>query len=147
MKPLHLMRRFVGSVTAAPLTQGEWREVCEVLLASELRLFEAFGVPDQRHALHVLRRFDQLMPTALLAERRAALLHDIGKTAINLGTVRRVMATLVGPRTKTFRRYADHEQLGIALLEKAGSDVVTLALLRGDGEPDAVQALREADEI
>lgn len=147
MRSVHLMRRFIGSVTAVPLSPSESLEVREVLLASELRLFEAFGVPDQRHALHVLRRFDQLIPTASPAERRAALLHDIGKTATNLGTLRRVLVTLFGPRTKQFRRYADHERIGLALLEEAGSDVVTLALLRGDGEPTTVQALREADDV
>lgn len=147
MNPLHLVRRFIGSVTAGPLTASELREVRDVLSSAELRLFETFGVPDQRHALHVLRRFDQLIPTASLVQRRAALLHDIGKTVTNLGTVRRVVATLIGPRTTQFRRYIEHEQLGIELLESAGSDAITIALLRGNGDPVIVQALRAADEI
>ena len=107
--PWHLVKRFVGSVTAAPLTDVERTEVAAVLLPTEHRLFEQFSVADQRHALHVLRRFDSFAPGAPVFARRAALLHDIGKVDAQLGTLRRVVATVVGPRTPAFRRYHQHE--------------------------------------
>ncbi len=62
-----------------------------------------------------------------------ALLHDVGKTASGLGTLRRVVATLVGPRTDRLRRYHDHEAIGADMAARAGSDPVTVALIRGEG--------------
>lgn len=147
MKLWHLIKRFVGSVTAAALTNRELLEVQTVLLAAEQRLFARLAIADQRHALLVLRRFDELMPSASVVARRAALLHDIGKTVTGLGTLARVVATIVGPRTDRFRRYVEHEQIGAELLARAGSDPVTVALVRGDGEPTTVNALHKADDI
>jgi putative nucleotidyltransferase with HDIG domain len=118
-----------------------------VLLAAEQRLFERLAIADQRHALLVLRRFDELMPAASVVARRAALLHDVGKTVTGLGTLARVMATIVGPRTDRFRQYVEHERIGAELLTHAGSDPVTVALVRGDGEPTTVNALHKADDI
>lgn len=151
MKPLqtawHLVKRLVGSVSAVALRPHETREVTDVLLPTENALFEQFGSADQRHALHVLRRFDAFMPHAPVSARRAALLHDIGKTASSLGTAGRVVATLVGPRTAAFRTYHEHESLGLEMLQRAGSDEATIALLRGDGPLELVAALRRADAV
>jgi hypothetical protein len=52
---------------------------------------------------------------------------------------------VVGPRTDRFRRYHDHERIGAGLLEAAGSDPVTVALVAGAG--DAFADLRAADDI
>ena len=54
-----------------------------------------------------------------------ALLHDVGKLESGLGTLARVVATIVGPRTARFRRYHDHERIGADLLVAAGSTPVT----------------------
>jgi len=143
----HLVKRFVGSVSAAPLQPYEIREVADVLLPAEYALFEKFTVADQRHALHVLRRFDVFAPQAPVSARRAALLHDIGKTASSLGTFGRVAATIVGPRTTAFHTYHEHEMLGVQMLQQAGSDVETTALLRGEGSLELVEALRKADAL
>ena len=147
MNPWHLVRRFVGSVTAAPLTRAERREVNEVLTAAEQSLFARLGKADQRHALIVLRRFDALVAAAPVAARRAALLHDIGKVEVRLGTVMRVVATLVGPRGAVFRRYHAHEARGLELLGEAGSDSLTLGILRGTADAQLVAALRRADDV
>jgi putative nucleotidyltransferase with HDIG domain len=100
----------------------------------------------------VLRRFDAFVGEALhvtppVAARRAALLHDIGKVQAPLGTLMRVVATMVGPRTAAFRRYHEHETIGVAMLEQAGSDPTTVMLLRGQGDAQLVAALRRADAI
>ncbi len=143
----HLVKRLVGSVSAMPLQPHELHEVVDVLLPGEYALFERFGVADQRHALHVLRRFDAFAPQAPVSTRRAALLHDIGKIESSLGTVGRVVATLVGPRTAAFRTYHAHEAHGLQLLQQAGSDTATLALLRGEGDAGLVAALQRADAL
>lgn len=145
--PWHLVKRFVGNITAAPLTLVERSEVVAVLLPTEYRLFEQFSVADQRHALHVLRRFDSFAPGAPVFVRRAALLHDIGKVEARLGTIGRVVATVVGPRTPAFRRYHQHEELGLQLLRDAGSDSLTLEVLTPHSSSPWCDALARADAI
>lgn len=147
MMLVHLLRRLRESVTARPLNATERSLVTDVLLSAELALFERLDMIDQRHAMGVLSRFDVLQPGAMVAARRAALLHDIGKIDCGLGTVMRVVATVVGPRTAQFRRYHDHEHLGIEMLVSAGSHPETVALLRGEGNPLMVEALRRADNL
>ena len=73
-----------------------------------------------------------------------ALLHDVGKVQSGLGTWGRVAATVVGPRTRRFRQYHDHEQIGANMAAQAGSDPATVALIRGDGP--AAADLRAADD-
>jgi putative nucleotidyltransferase with HDIG domain len=148
----HLTKRLVGTAVAQPLRSAEANEVAAILTPTESQLFKQLGTPDQRHALHVLRRFDVFVAEALhvtppVAARRAALLHDIGKVQAPLGTLMRVVATIVGPRTPAFRRYHEHETIGVAMLEQAGSDPTTVLLLRGKGDAQLVAALRRADAI
>ena len=148
----HLTKRLVGATVAQPLRSTEVDEVAAILTPTELQLFKQLSTADQRHALHVLRRFDAFVAEALhvtppVATRRAALLHDIGKVQAPLGMLMRVVATMVGPRTAAFRRYHEHETIGIAMLEQAGSDPTTVMLLRGHGDTNLVAALRRADAI
>ena len=148
----HLTKRLVGAAVAQPLRSNEVNEVAAILTPTELQLFTQLSTADQRHALHVLRRFDAFVGEALhvtppVAARRAALLHDIGKVQAPLGTLMRVVATMVGPRTAAFRRYHEHETIGVAMLEQAGSDPTTVMLLRGQGDAQLVAALRRADAI
>ncbi len=75
------------------------------------------------------------------------MLHDIGKVESRLGTMARVVATIVGPRGGAFRRYHEHESRGVELLVAAGSDALTVSLVRGDADPVLVDALRRADAI
>ena len=143
----HLVKRFVGSVTSAPLSVSERAEIAAVLMPAENKLFGKLSIQDQRHAVQVLRRFDFIVSAAPIAARRAALLHDIGKIDSGLGTVMRVIASIIGPRTELFRRYHEHERIGIEMLSTAGSDPLTVKLLRGEGDARLVTALREADAI
>lgn len=143
--PGHLVRRFVGSLSRRPPSAADEGWARDWLADGELALWQQMAVADRRHAVLVARRFVDRRPSATRAEMAGALLHDIGKIDAGLGTLARVVATLVGPRTDRFRRYHDHERIGAELLEAAGSDPVTVALVQGSG--DAFADLRAADDI
>ena len=150
--PWHLAKRLAGAVVAKRLSTVEVNKVAAILAPAELQLFRQLSTADQRHALQVLGRFDAFVANDLrvappVVARRAALLHDIGKVQAPLGTLLRVVATMVGPRTAAFRRYHEHEVIGVTMLEHAGSDVTTLMLLRGQGDAQLLAALRRADAI
>lgn len=91
------------------------------------------------------RRFAELVTDTTRAELAGALLHDVGKTESGLGTIGRVVATVIGPRTKRFRSYHAHETSGLKVLRQAGAQPETLALIDGTG-PNS-PALRDADAI
>ncbi|HEX3087077.1 MAG TPA: hypothetical protein VHQ23_00370, partial [Ilumatobacteraceae bacterium] len=99
------------------------------LLATERDLWHRMSVADRRHSILVARRFDASGEWSR-EEMAAAMLHDIGKLDCGLGTFRRVVATVVGPRTEQFRRYHDHEQIGADVLATAGASPVTVELVR-----------------
>jgi hypothetical protein len=94
----------------------------------------------------VLKRFLVLYPEATRAQGAAALLHDLGKVQSGLGWFGRIVATVVGPRTKRFSLYHQHEELGAGMLWGV-SEAETVALVRGEGSVIVVAALLEADNI
>jgi hypothetical protein len=100
---------------------------------------------DRRHSIVVARRFVARRPAATRAEVAGALLHDCGKIESGLGTLGRVLATVVGPRTARLRTYHDHEAIGAGLAAAAGADPVTVALIAGRGP--AAADLRAADDV
>jgi predicted HD phosphohydrolase len=103
------------------------------------------SVADRRHSITVARRFEAMGGPWSREEIAGALLHDIGKLESGLGTLARVTATVVGPRTPRLRKYHDHEQIGADMLAAAGSSEVTVQLVLGRGR--AASALRQADQI
>lgn len=141
----HLARRFVTSLsrTPPPVADVEW--AMGHLLPAEAALWCQMSAQDRRHSILVARRFVEFVPEAARAEVAAALLHDVGKLASELGTFGRVLATIVGPRTATFRTYHDHERLGAEMLDGAGSPSATIELVQRRG-PRAAE-LRRADDI
>jgi len=141
----HLARRFVGSLSTKRPVSADLAWVRRQLLPAEWAMWERFGPADQRHSVAVARRFVAGRPEATRPEVAGALLHDIGKINSQLGTVGRVVATIVGPRTDRFRRYHDHESIGAEWCAEAGSDPATVDLVRGLG--DAAPALRAADDV
>ena len=140
----HLARRFASSLSRRPPSAADEEWARTWLIGEEVALWSAMPVADRRHAIEVARRFRELHPAASRPESAAALLHDVGKLHSGLGTWGRVTATIIGPRTRRLRQYHDHEQIGANMAAQAGSDPVTVALIRGQGP--AAADLRAADD-
>ena len=141
----HLARRFVLSLSRTEPVAADVEWVLGQLLPREAELWQRMMLQDRRHSLLVARRFVARRPEATRDEIAGALLHDIGKVDCTMGSVARVVATIVGPRGDRFRRYHDHERIGVELLRSAGSSDVTIELTQGRG--DAAAALADADDV
>ena len=142
---IHLARRFVGSLSRRAPLAGDEGWASAQLLAHELDLWRSMSNVDRRHAIEVARQCERLRGAGRREEMAAALLHDVGKVESGLGTLGRVAATIVGPRTRRFRAYHDHERIGSEWLAAGGSSPVTVDLVRRRG-PGA-DALTRADQV
>lgn len=141
----HLARRWVGSLSCRPLSAADDAWATGFLSPAQAELWRRMSNIDRRHAVQVARRFTALRPQATGAEVVGALLHDVGKIDAALGTFGRVIATVIGPRTRRLAQYHDHERIGAEALRRVGSDDVTVALVLGRGP--AAGDLRAADDI
>jgi hypothetical protein len=141
----HLARRFAGSLSRRQPSGEDDAWAVSSLTDAERELWRRFSAADRRHAIVVARRFVAVRPDASRDEIAGALLHDIGKLEAGIGTLGRVVATVVGPRTRRFRTYHDHERRGADMLTAAGSSPQTVELVRGEGP--AAAALRAADDL
>lgn len=148
----HLVRRFYGYVTSKPPTSDELDAVRKQLSADLFDLFIMMNLQDQRHAIDVAERVDD---DALV---EAALLHDVGKSASQIGAVGRSFATIAGaisiPVSGSWDLYLDHGEIGASMLETAGAETITIAFARfhpGSPPPDISlaqwHALEEADDL
>ena len=143
----HLVKRFTSSWSRKDVTEEVLGMVRSVLTASEFNLWNQFSIADRRHSVEVAQRFAVLLPGATREQRAGVLLHDIGKIQSNLSTLMRVCATLVGPRTKRFRLYHQHEEIGITMLRHAGSHADVIAVLNQTCNAEVAAAFRSADNI
>jgi hypothetical protein len=141
--PHHLIARFFVSLDTRPPAPEDQAWAESYLLDAERDLWRRQSHVDRRHTIKVARRFLAARPDATRAEMAGALLHDIGKLDCGLGTWGRVVASMVGPRTKRFRSYHDHEQIGADMLVEAGSDVATIELVAERGP--VFQILHQCD--
>ena len=128
-KQRHLIRRFFTSLSRRPPAISDVTWVNENLLAGEFTLWLRMKSYDQRHSIEVARRFTALYPAFTRDQVAAALLHDIGKVESELGVAGRVIATVVGPKGSKFRRYHEHEVIGLRLCGEAGASSETVRLL------------------
>lgn len=141
----HLIRRTWWSLRPVEISADEMALVKETLAEEELLLWFRMCRADRFHSVMVARRFTCAEPDAPQDALAGVFLHDVGKTVAGLSVPLRIVATLVGPRTKRFASYHDHERIGAQLLCKAGSSSITVetALGRGRWGP----ALRVADDV
>lgn len=142
-KVWHLVARFVTSLPPTPPSVDDELWVDEHLLEGERTLWVQLSNQDRRHSAAVARRFVHERPGATRAEIAGAILHDVGKIECELGTFGRVVATLVGPRTAALAAYHDHEAIGAAMAEAAGSEPATVDLIAQRGP--AFEALNASD--
>ncbi len=139
----HLAARFVTSLPPTPPSVDDEVWVDDHLLSGERTLWVQLSNQDRRHSAAVARRFVECRPTATRSEIAGAILHDVGKIECGLGTFGRVVATLVGPRTRSFAAYHDHEAIGAAMALAVGSDRATVDLIAQRGP--AYEALEASD--
>lgn len=157
----HLARRFVTSLRPGGPPPADEAWVASILSHGELGLWRAMSGADRRHTVAVARRVvhhlgSQAATRAVVA---AALLHDVGKVVAGLGPWRRAAATLAGMRgarrlPTSFRRYLAHDRLGAQLLERVGSDPLTVDWARQHHWPPeawtvpaaTARALKSADD-
>ena len=121
--------------------------VRSTLSASECELWLQFSRADRHHSVLVATRFIAMRPDASPNEIAGVLLHDIGKIRSDLSTLQRVAATIVGPRTKRFALYHQHEEVGADMLRNAGSDSEVIAIVNQTCNEDVAAAFRAADNI
>lgn len=141
--PLHLVKRFFGSLVPLGPSGRDRSWVLEHLIPEEQRIWHTMARADRRHAAGVARRVERALGhEATRPVIAAALLHDCGKTVSGLGTYGRVIATvstrvagreqaLAWRETRGFTRrvglYVLHPELGADLLGMAGSAPLTVA--------------------
>ena len=118
-----------------------------MLSPNEFDLWNKMMAQDRKHSVLVARRFEKERPTSTQHEIAGALLHDVGKSVSRLGTLTRVLATLVGPRTARLRQYHEHEAIGAAMLRSIGSDEITVLMVEGSCTGELKDALDRADDI
>lgn len=141
----HLARRALSSLSCAQLSITEIDRVRQVLLPAEMTLWLLHQSRDQRHSVAVWDRFVVAYNHATIDEQRAALLHDIGKSMSNVGWLGRIVATIIGGRTKNLQKYLDHEQVGFGMLQGVSS-ARTLEILSGAACDSAALAIFAADD-
>ncbi len=142
----HLARRFVGAWSRREPEADDVAWARTALFDAEWALWSRMPVADRRHSIEVARRFAATQDGRRRDEVAAALLHDVGKIESGLGTFGRTVATVVGPRTRRFRNYRDHERIGAEMLQRAGAPTATVELVAGRGDPTARAAIQHADD-
>lgn len=143
----HLIKRFLGSLSPSPLSDVDSAWVTKILSSREYGLWCTQTLVDQRHSCDIARRFVEIRSLASRGEIAGALLHDVGKIDAGLGTVARVFATVLPLPTPRFRAYRHHQACGAQMLKTIGSSEITVALVAGHPDSDALRALNQADEI
>jgi hypothetical protein len=171
VRAVHLVTRFFRSLGGAAPDPEQVGWLTAKLNPAERGHFKATSPPDQRHAVRCASSARELLGDAATDELVvASALHDVGKTEAGLGTVPRVLATVLIQLLRATRldswlevsgwrgavaRYAHHPESGAVLLEAAGSAPSVVVWAREHHfdaadrslAPDLAGPLAEADLI
>lgn len=147
MKLLHFARRLRESLPLGNVADSDRVWVRSVLSDSEWELWLSMQRMDERHSLGVARRLLDSHPEVERHEIAAALLHDVGKARSRLGVSARVLTTIVGPRSRRWREYHDHERIGFEMCRDRNVDQRVCDLILGEGCRESVERLRRADDL
>lgn len=146
----HLSERFFVALLPVGPARADESWALDHLLAGEQELWRRMSGPDRRHAVGVARDSIRLLgseraPREIVA---AALLHDVGKVESRFGTFGRVWITfgaIIFGRSRVLNwagsasgdgrpslrarvgLYLTHDRLGAELLERAGSEELTVS--------------------
>ena len=141
----YLVTQFWWNITAEPLPQPLRQEIDNSLSSAERELYSRFQESDQWHAYRVYSLLKEAgqSHSDLLA---AALLHDVGKTKVNLSvwdrtftvTVDRLMPEKaiswgqgdLNSWKRPFVVRSRHAQWGAEMAQAAGSTALTIELIR-----------------
>ena len=144
MSAIYRVRQFVSALLAH-VSPEDLCEADEILPPGAQELFRRMAVPDQRHALNVMRtlRRDGCTEPALLV---AALLHDVAKSAARIYSWHRavivltkrlapnVLAWLGSGEPRGWRRpfviHRQHAEIGAQWAAQAGCSTLTVSLIR-----------------
>jgi hypothetical protein len=165
------LRQFWQAVTARRLPPSAWTEIITHLRPAEVELFRSLSRADQAHSFRVMKTLQEQggADRELLA---AALLHDVGKTKARLPLWLRPAiilghALLPGRVNEwgqgeaagwrlPFVIKARHPEWGAQMAEAAGSEPLTIALIRrhqdhlgptgGPAEDELLRRLQRADD-
>lgn len=146
LRIVHLARRTWLSIVDSKVSDADVLRVRAMLDDTEYALWCRMSSVDQRHSLRVVDRFGGHLPSASTAERAAVLLHDVGKSGSQLGTMTRILATVGLLRTRRADEYRRHESIGVELARAAGVSSVVVELMTGGGRLEFVEAFRLADD-
>lgn len=155
---VHLVTRFLGSLSPRPLAPDDHTWVRAHLLPGEVELWDRMPLADRKHAAGVAREVDRMIDGAPREVIAAALLHDVGKIDSGLGTFGRVLATLLAAVLGRVRvvawasggglrgrlgRYMRHDVIGAEMLAGVGSDPLTSTWARQHHLPAEQQSVDE----
>lgn len=142
----HLIARFREMGRPVTTIDVDADFASRILTNDEMRLWLEMDPRDRRHAVGVARRFVAALPVSKREEVAAALLHDVGKSTVDLGRLGRSVATIL-PITAGMRRYRRHEQVGAEMLRGIGAHPRTISLVAGTAGDDVAEVLRRADDF
>ena len=148
----HLVRRFAGSLSGRPPSEGDTAWAHAQLTAAERALWDRMAVQDRRHSVQVARRFVAMAPAAEREAVAGALLHDVGKQVSGLGTFARVVLPLHGPGTPRLHVPASAvvrraEMTGVYVLAGQGYPLLRQVRLGRAGEACLELVLRDGGRL